>query len=94
MAAYWIARVTVTDPEKYGEYAKRAGPAIEKHGGKFLARGGRHTSLEGRDHARNVVVEFPTFEAALECYNSPEYQEALTFSNVSSERDVAIVEGV
>ena len=41
-----------------------------------------------------MVVEFPTFEAALECYNSPDYQEALTFSKVSSDRDVAIVEGV
>ena len=94
MAAYWIARVTVTDPDTYGKYAKLAGPAIEKHGGRFLARGGKHISLEGRDHARNVVTEFPSYEAALTCYNSPEYKEALEFSNISSERDVVIVEGV
>lgn len=94
MAAYWIARVTVTDPDTYGKYAKLAGPAIEKHGGRFLARGGKHISLEGRDHARNVVVEFPSYVAALDCYNSPEYKEALVFSSTSSDRDVVIVEGV
>lgn len=45
MPAYWIGRVTVTDQDTYGEYAKRAGPTIEAHGGRFLARGGRHQTL-------------------------------------------------
>lgn len=94
MAAYWIGRITVTDQDTYGEYAKRAGPAIEAHGGRFLARGGRHQTLEGRDHARNVVVEFPSLEDAITCYNSPAYQEALAFALKSAERDLAIVEGV
>jgi len=94
MPAYWIGRITVTDQDTYGEYAKRAGPAIEAHGGRFLARGGRHQTLEGRDHARNVVVEFPSFEDAITCYNSPAYQEALAFALKSAERDLAIVEGV
>lgn len=94
MPAYWIGRVTVSDPERYAAYAKLAGPAIEKHGGRFLARGGRHQTLEGRDHVRNVVVEFPSFEAALHCYNSPEYREALAYAKGSADRDLAIVEGV
>lgn len=51
-------------------------------------------TLEGRDHARNVVVEFPSFEDATTCYNSPAYQEALAFALKSAERDLAIVEGV
>jgi uncharacterized protein (DUF1330 family) len=94
MAAYWITRITVTDPDGYGEYAKRAGPAIEAYGGRFLARGGRHRTLEGRDRARNVVVEFASFEDAVACYDSPAYQEALAFALESAERDLAIVEGV
>ena len=94
MAAYWIGRVTVSDQDSYGEYAKRAGPAIEAHGGRFLARGGRHRTLESRDHARNVVVQFASFEDAIACYNSPAYQEALAHALESAERDVAIVEGV
>ncbi len=94
MPAYWIAHVTVTDQEKYGEYAKRAGPAIAKHGGRFLARGGRYQQLEGRERARNVVAEFATFEDAVNCYNSPEYQEAVQFAKEASERDLCVVEGV
>ena len=49
MPALWIAHVTVTDADAYGKYAKLAGPAIAKHGGKFIARGGRYVQLEGKD---------------------------------------------
>ena len=94
MPAYWIAHVRVTDSERYGEYAKRAGPAIESHGGRFLARGGAHKTLEGTDYPRNVVVEFPSLEAAETCYNSPAYQEALSHAASASVRHLSIVEGV
>lgn len=94
MTAYWIARVNVTDEAAYGEYAKRAGPAIAKHGGRFLARAGRFITLEGAEYPRNVVVEFPSVEAAQACYSSPEYQEAVAFAKDASDRLLVIVEGV
>ena len=94
MPAYWIAHVEVSDPERYGEYARRAGPAIESHGGRFLARGGRHKQLEGNDRARNVLVEFSSLEAAEACYHSAAYQVALGFARGASVRDLVIVEGV
>ena len=93
MPAYWIAHAEVTDAERYGEYARRAGPAIESFGGRFLARGGRHVQLEGNDRARNVVVEFPDLAAAQACYNSPAYQEALSYAKGASVRDLVVVEG-
>ena len=92
MPALWIAHVTVTDNEAYGEYAKRAGPAIEKHGGYFIARAGRYVQLEGKDRPRNVVAKFPSVEAAEACYHSPEYQEALNHARGASERELLIVE--
>ena len=94
MAAYWVAHVAVSDAETYGEYAKRAGPAIASHGGRFLARGGRCVGLEGNTRPRNVVVEFPNIEAAESCYRSPEYQDALGFARGASERDLMIIDGV
>ncbi len=94
MPAYWIAHVTVTDDDAYGEYAKRAGPAIETHGGRFLARGGRCVGLEGNTRPRNVVVEFPSVEAAEACYRSAAYQDALGFALGASERDLMIVDGI
>lgn len=93
MPAYWIGRIRVTDEANYSEYAKRAGPAIAKHGGKFLARGGRHVTFEGEDYPRTVVVEFPSLEAAEACYNSPEYGEALAFAKNAAERLLCVVEG-
>ncbi|PWG17451.1 DUF1330 domain-containing protein [Salibaculum griseiflavum] len=92
MPALWIAHVTVTDPESYGEYAKLAGPAIAAHGGKFLARGGRFVQLEGKERPRNVVARFPSVEAAVACYNSPDYQQALSHARGASERDLMVLE--
>lgn len=93
MAAYWIAHVTVTDEAAYSRYAALATRAIEAHGGEFLARGGRHRQMEGRDHLRNVVVRFPAFEDAVACYEGPAYREALAEAQGAAERDLVIVEG-
>ena len=93
MPAYWIAHIEVTDADRYGQYAKLAGPAIAAFGGKFLARGGKHLQLEGNDRARNVVVEFPDIATAEACYRSPAYQEALSFARDSAVRDLVLVEG-
>jgi uncharacterized protein (DUF1330 family) len=94
MAAYWIAHVMVTDAEAYGRYAALATGAIEGHGGRFLARSGRYVQLEGNERARNVLVEFPSLEAAEACYRSAEYQAALAHARGAAERDLVVVEGV
>jgi uncharacterized protein (DUF1330 family) len=94
MSALWIAHVEVSDAEAYGRYAAIATEAIAEHGGVFLARGGRYQQMEGHDRPRNVVARFPSFEAALACYNSPRYQKALAHARGASERDLVIVEEV
>lgn len=94
MSAYWVSRVHVTDAETYGKYAVLAGPAIEKHGGVFIARGGKQVILEGGAYERTVIARFPSLEAATACYNSPEYQAAKQFTLGSSERHVVAVEGL
>ncbi|MFA3915668.1 DUF1330 domain-containing protein [Ruegeria hyattellae] len=92
MAALWIAHVTVTDAEAYGKYAELAGPALAKHGGEFIARAGRYVQLEGKERPRNVIARFPSVEAAVACYNSPEYQTALDHARGASERELLVVE--
>jgi uncharacterized protein (DUF1330 family) len=92
MTALWIAHVTVHDAAAYGEYARRATDAIAAHGGVFLARGGRYVQLEGTERPRNVVARFPSLEAAVACYNSPAYQEALSFAKGAATRDLMVVE--
>lgn len=92
--ALWIAHVEVTDPVAYARYATGATEAIQAHGGVFLARGGRHVQLEGRDRARNVVARFPSLEAAVACYNSPAYQAALAHAKGAALRDLMVVEEI
>lgn len=92
MAGLWIAHVDVTDEEKYGRYVAGATDAIAAHGGTFIARGGRYEQMEGQDHARNVVVRFETFEAAVACYHSEEYQAIVGLGIEGSNRSVMVVE--
>ncbi|MDQ0137627.1 uncharacterized protein (DUF1330 family) [Neorhizobium galegae] len=94
MSAYWCARVHVTDPETYSKYIALAGPAIEQHGGVFLARGGSQIIFEGGEYERSVVARFDSLEAAKACYYSPEYSRARQFTIGSSERHMVAVEGI
>ena len=91
---YWIARVDVSDPETYKKYVETGKPAFERHNAKFLARGGRTEVLEGKARARNVLIEFPSMEEALACYNSPEYTAARKIRQTVSEGEFVLVEGV
>jgi uncharacterized protein (DUF1330 family) len=91
---YWIARVDVRDPERYKDYVTAAKPAFEKYGAQFLARGGRYERLEGQVRARNVVIEFPSLEAAHDCYHSPEYQIAAAIRQEVADAEMVIVEGI
>jgi uncharacterized protein (DUF1330 family) len=91
---YWIARVDVSDPETYKKYVETGKPAFERHNAKFLARGGRTEVLEGKARARNVVIEFPSMEEALACYNSPEYTAARAIRRTVSEGEFVLVEGI
>ncbi len=93
--AYWIARVDLNgDPETYKKYVETAKPAFERHKAKFLARGGRTEVLEGKARSRNVIIEFPSMEEALACYNSSEYTAARAIRQSVSEGDFLLVEGV
>ena len=92
--AYWIARVDVRDPERYTDYVSTAKPAFERFGAKFLARGGQFVELEGKARGRNVVIEFPSIQAAVDCYNSPEYQVAAKIRQECADAEMVVVESV
>ena len=92
MKAYWIAHVNVTDPAQYGQYTQRAPAAFALYGGRILARGGRNEAMEGRPTPqRSVVIEFDSYEQAVACYRSEEYQQARAHREGVAEADVIIV---
>jgi len=95
MSVYMVAMVRVHDPETYKQYTARTPALISKHGGRFLVRGGEVETLEGPTFdQRLVVLEFPSREAYDAFYQSPEYQEAMTFRQVASEATFLLAEGV
>lgn len=90
---YWIARVDVNNPDRYPDYVNTAKPAFERFGANFLVRGGETHSMEGDNRARNVVIEFPSVQHALDCYNSLEYQDAVKIRQSVADSELIIVEG-
>ncbi len=92
--AYWIARVDVRDAERYKDYVATAKPAFDRYGAKFIARGGAFTELEGQARARNVIIEFPSMQHAVDCYNSEEYQAAAKIRQEVADAEMVVVEGV
>jgi uncharacterized protein (DUF1330 family) len=90
---YWIGRVDVANPDGYKAYVAANAEPIRKHGGRFLVRGGQFETPEGQSRSRNVVVEFPSYESARNCYNSPEYQHAVSLRKPHSTIDIVIIEG-
>ena len=93
MKGYWVARVDVTDPERYKAYVAANAEPFAEYGARFLVRGGAFENPEGRSRARNVVLEFATYDTALACYRSPAYQRAVALRKPASEADLVIVEG-
>ena len=90
---YWIVHVTVTDPENYPQYIAADAAAYEKFDARFLVRGGRYEAVEGAARERHVVIEFESYDQALACYHSPEYQAAAKLRQAYAESEVLIVEG-
>lgn len=90
---YWIARIDVADSEKYKAYIEANAEPLKRFGAKFLVRSGRFENPEGSSRSRNVVIEFPSYQAALDCWKSPEYQEARNLRLPVSTGDLIIIEG-
>ena len=94
MSAYLIANVDVHDPDAYQAYRSRTGAIVERHGGRFIVRGGKIHHLEGQDWARRlVIIKFPDLDAAKGFYDSPEYQEVIPLRTNVSDGALLIVEG-
>ena len=96
MPAYWIAHAKINDPVEYKKYTDPLPEIFKKHGATILARGGRFRVMEGPAYfERHVVIEFPTFEQAVACFESEEYRAAAAHRRRNGVGEVqnVIVEG-
>ncbi len=90
---YWIGRVDVSNPEEYKGYVAANAEPFRKYGARFLVRGGVFEAVEGTARSRNVVLEFPTYQAAIECWNSPEYKHAKSLRDGHAVAEIVVIEG-
>ena len=74
-------------------YVKANAEPLARYGAKFLVRGGKFESVEGKSRARNVVIEFASYQAALDCFHDPKYQAAKAIRDPVTEADILIIEG-
>jgi uncharacterized protein (DUF1330 family) len=90
---YWVANIDVTDMDGYKAYIAANAVAFRKFGAKFLIRGGKSEAVEGKLRSRVVIIEFPSYEAALNCYRSPEYQQAKALRLGKAAGEIVVLEG-
>jgi uncharacterized protein (DUF1330 family) len=90
---YWIVRVDITDMERYKAYVAANAEPLKKYGARFLVRAGQFENPEGSSRTRNAVIEFPSYQAAVDCWKSPEYQQAIRLRQPVSTADLIIIEG-
>jgi uncharacterized protein (DUF1330 family) len=94
MTAFIVSRVRMKPGEALDSYRRLAADSIERHGGRYLVRGGEQQVLEGEWAPATIIVEFPTIEAAQAWYASSDYGEALKYRDAALKRDLVLVEGV
>jgi len=90
---YWIVRGDVADMEQYKKYVAANAAPLARHGGRFLVRAGAFEAVEGTGRSRNAVIEFPSHQAALDCWKSADYQAAIQLRKDVSSIDLVVIEG-
>ena len=94
MAGYVIAQINLKNKEGYKEYVDNVPAIIKNFGGEYLVKAGEFKSIEGKwDFTRNVVIKFPSYEKALEWYNSDEYNQIKNLRLENAESNIIIIKG-
>jgi len=87
MPALLVARVTLKDPEKFQEYAAKAGPIMAEFGGEplFRAKADKNLTGGGDDHQTTGIFKFPSLEKVDEWYASQAYQSLLALRDEAAD---------
>ena len=96
MPAYLVGGVDVSDPAWVAEYGPKVEALVEKHGGRYLVRGGEMDVVEGTTPTSRVmvVIEFPSLENARAWYNDPDYAPLIKLRQTGSEAEIVLVDGL
>jgi uncharacterized protein (DUF1330 family) len=90
---YWLAQVDVRNPDSYKHYVAALQDVLRKFGGRYFVRAGRCEVMEGKARGRIIVIEFSSYQVALDCYRSPEYAKAILLRKPYADVDLLVVDG-
>lgn len=90
---YWLIGVDIDDAEQFQRYGLAAAAVLKDYGGRFLVRGGPFERVEGQGSRRHSVIEFPSYQQALDCWHSPDYQAALSLRQQIASMNLTIIDG-
>lgn len=94
MAGYWIVRASACrNQEAADEYSRLWGEIANRYRAKVIAGRGHHQTVEGEHRARILIIEFPTYQDALDCYHDPDYTAAMEFALKAYQRELVIIDG-
>lgn len=83
MTAFFIASITVTEPDKFAQYSLNVGPTLKAFGGELMVRGKRNSTLTGTEpkHTAVGVIKFPDMPSLDNWYASAAYQALIPLRN-------------
>ena len=96
MPAYIIGRLQMRDPSWVEKYRATVPSLVAKHGGRYLVRGGKMETLEGKATLPTsfVILEFPSMDDARGFHGDPEYAPFIRLRQSGSDLDMVLVEGL
>ena len=97
MAAYIVGKLTAPHWDWYRKYRQVTEPLVEKHGGRYLIKGGASTKLEGSTDIPDafVMIEFPDRQSALNWYRDPGYADMIRLRADSGvDTELFVIDGI
>jgi uncharacterized protein (DUF1330 family) len=96
MAAYVVGRLQMRDPSWIEKYRATVPSIVAKHDGKYLVRGGKMETLEGKAPLPTsyVILEFPSMDQAKAFYHDPAYAPFIALRQSGSDLEMVLVEGL
>jgi uncharacterized protein (DUF1330 family) len=91
MAVYYIGSYDILKMEEFQNYPPKVLALLPKYGGEVLASDIKAVSVEGKAKTMNAIIKFPSMEAAMSCYNDPEYQEKIKPIRINSTANCTMV---
>ena len=93
-SGFWLLTTTVKKPAAFKEYVQEFKPWLKSVGGSLVMKDSDPQIVEGRGGKLSVIISFPSKQAAIDAYNTPEYKELTKKRLASTKKTNLIIMGL